>query len=166
MPHLGRQYPFLPEYWAGNTWFWPHFLPWKYYCDFHPALSGPWSDLPDKIAMISAPGILLPDGKTARWTWDFDDSGFHYHLQTDALGDMAETDHELRWLTSLFIDGIGWAESTATVKFSVQSPSPGGYTEGFDPGTGLPCDPAVIYTREATYAEGGSPFPHPTGGGP
>jgi len=166
MPHLGRQYPFLPEYWAGNTWFWPNFLPWKYYCDFHPAVSGAWTQLPDQIGLISEPGTLLGDGRTAEWRWSFYSSGKHYVLTLNALGDMSATDHELHWHIMMNIDGSDIAEADAFVRFSVQSPSPGGYTEAQDIVLLEPCDPPAIYTREATYAEGGSPFPHPTGGGP
>jgi len=29
--HVGRLYPYLPKYWATECWFWPGFVPWKFY---------------------------------------------------------------------------------------------------------------------------------------
>ncbi len=166
MPHLGRESPYLPQYWAGEGWFWPHFLPWKYKVTLYPAFSGPFLHLPEKHDLITDPGECPPDCKTASWRLAFEE-GIHDHVLTiTASYHRDELAQELQWYLLWNLDGVDFASALSWVPVYTGSNSPAGWFEGTDLILGGPCDPPGGNTLVALYSEGGSPFPHPTGGPP
>ncbi len=166
MPHLGRQYPYLVEFWAGNGWYWPNYLPWKYIADFHPGVSGIWSFLGDALNIVSDPGIPSSDRATVSWVFTFDDTNGHNVMTLTASFHRDDPAHELQWVLLWNLDGLDFATAYTDANFDSQVPSPGAWSEGTDIATGLPCDPPGGHTGVADYDQGGTPFPHPTGGPP
>jgi hypothetical protein len=59
--HAGRSYPYLPDYWATEAWFWPGFVPWKLRGSI--AVAGPplWNLLLVPWDAVSMPGMTVPD---------------------------------------------------------------------------------------------------------
>lgn len=166
MPHLGRPFPRLVEYWVPPGWFWPNFLPWRYLNSFRPAVSGIWSFLPVEDALLSLPGVSSSDRQTVSWETTFLDGLDHHKIVVTASYDRSDTFHELHWDALWTMNSVDQATAGASERFDLQATVPGAYTTAIDLTTGLPCDPPFIVTLEADYSTGGSPFPNPTGGPP
>ncbi len=164
MPHLGRRYPYLVEYWAGRGWFWPNFLPWKYLASFRPGLDGIWSTILDAEGIVSEAGVPSTDFSTVSWTSSFDDDNGHNVMTLVASFHPDDVDRELQWVLTWSLNGVDVATAETDVPFASQFNIPGSWLSGVDLSTGLPCNPPGGATIQATYAEGGTPFPHPTGG--
>lgn len=166
MPHVGRPFPRLVEYWVPPGWFYPSFLPWKYISSYVPAISGVWSFLPIRNDLLSGAGVSSPDRQTVSWKNIFNDGIFHHTMTLTASFHPTDTLHELHWDLLWNVNGVDLATASYTCRQDLQPTAPGAYTDALDLVTGLPCDPPFVTTIEADYATGGTPFPHPTGGGP
>lgn len=165
MPHLGRPYPYHPIYWATEGWFYPHYVPWKMRFIVWGVNLEPWDGLYYGLELVSDEGQVSEDIQVIQYKWHFDDAGFHYDitLSMEARKDLVPG--KAQWLLALKRDDVPWAIAS---KLEVIPPSSNvliTWDDGFNLQTGMPCDPPFFQLFQATYAEGGTPYPHPTGGG-
>jgi len=166
MPHLGRPYPYLPNFWAGEGWFWPYYLAWKYLITLRAAPTGPWSEIPEEITLVSDEGVCSSDCKTASWKiqWGAESPVFTFTMTASFHRD--DVDHELHWDGLLQKDLVDFATCSTTIRFVIAVPVPDVWADATELPSGFPCWPPGGFVDVADYATGGTPFPHPTGGPP
>jgi hypothetical protein len=166
MPHVGRPYPFHPIYWATEAWFYPGFVPWKLGGDMGFTLIPPWNLVPDGWIGVSKAGEPSADRKTMTYLFDVvpdDDS-----LQIKVA--MQWQDHPMkfyaRWDVWLLLRGAWLIHQWENQQFPQRQVEVSEWVaaEKHPPlGPGFP-GPLAFWA--ADYAEGGTPFEHPTGGPP
>jgi hypothetical protein len=165
MPHIGRTFPYHPIYWVPECLFWPAYAPWKMM--WHDPLEAidPWFNVSGPAFVLSDVGEVSDDRQTMTYRWAIDSDTGRWLLKCE--------------LTSRVIDGVKVCYMLLTLNDGTEDvgtadanygaevrlfPLVG--AQGCDPLPGVPAyGPVNCYLRPATYAEGGTPYPHPTGGG-
>lgn len=59
--HKGKLYPYAWEYWAGEAWFWPGWLPYQMRLDTPSVIDDAWASIPTNATIISQPMEPLDD---------------------------------------------------------------------------------------------------------
>lgn len=157
--HVGKSYPYHPNFWTAPAWFWPGWIPWKMHGTLSEPAGPPFSVMPFPWSAISTPGEASDDGTFVDYTLRLiEGEEFPYLALTldrhEILGEPYA-----RWRCQLR-DGAGsWGTA-----FLLQSfPQKTIFCPGFEyvvptpPYTGS-AGPKIVF-RPATFAEGGSPFP-------
>lgn len=166
MPHIGRRYPFHPTYWATEAWFWPGRLPWKYHGEKNLDDEPPWDAIPAGWTGISDVGVPSTDAKIIVYTFNFvvPDGDCTVKLTLKKLVDPPDT--FAYCLLQCFLGGSEFIFSESKDSYEQRTANLGTFGDGTTVPGGLPVDPPSFFFRPATYDEGGTPFPHPTGGPP
>jgi hypothetical protein len=159
MPHNGRHYPFLPQYWAGRAWFWPGFVPWKLHGQTVGVLLPPWDAIGSGWSGLSSPGV--PSTDRSECYWDFAGAGpppwsFRITLRRSGL---LPALWQAEWEAVMPSTGLPSADAIADQVYpqtTVFLPAFASFV-GFPPyNSGI--GPNLSF-RPASYAEGGSPYP-------
>lgn len=99
--HKGRTYPYLPEYFGTEYFFWPGFVPWKVV--LHPiGTSGPppppWYYGPQ---VVSEPGSIEYDAGGVRWVFYYDPSDHSNFMQLSILPEAIPVPGMFKWQLDL-----------------------------------------------------------------
>lgn len=159
--HVGKEYPYLPIYWATECFFWPGFCPWKWYVRWDTALPPPWDVAGFPFAQFSSEGGVVLDRTQAFWECTVD---------TDLLRYILRISQEL-----IVRDGKQWARSKLKLSEDagpevadawLYQPFPQYAQDLWGKGWSLVDDPydtgtkLYVNLRPAVYSEVGSPFPN------
>ncbi len=158
--HAGRQYPYHPDYWSTEAWFWRGHVPFKLHAETTDVTVPPFSIIPFPWSALSDPGQPSDDRKSITYEIAvFPPAAYPALIVTmDLL--KSEPEWQARWRATLRDGGGAWGTAfllqpypqrvVLAERFDYVVPSP--------PYTGSQGPP--IKLRPATYAEGGSPWPH------
>lgn len=160
MPHKGLQgYPYHPNYWATEGWFWRGFMPWKMTGMMLAPGNPPWDAIPHDWVGFSDAGICSTDSKVITYHWSIvgNTQTFDLHVSCDRVGSGPLM--KCRWLASIGLPMHVWATAFCvqdypqyTVQgypFDLTTPSPP-YTSAIGP---------PLFFQPSTWFEGGSPWP-------
>lgn len=166
MPHIGRNYPYLPEYWATEAWFWPGFVPWKLVASFDDTIILPWFRLTLGWTGVSQVYSLTDDCKEVTYQFPLtlrngDDGYLLVRLRKVTISSV----NKAEWYMVVIDDGVPFAEGYAWQPFPQRVVYVDTWDVGHDLPSGTDCLPPPLTIRPATYEEGGSPFPDDDGGG-
>jgi len=158
MGHIGRTYPYFPDYWATECLFWPGFAPWKLALPNQFIAGAPWNLISGKGLLISNGGEVVDDRTQISWT-------FHpipgeplltlvVSLEQEELVDAKYAVWVALLKLGLFDIGTLWYFQPSPQYTCAVPLSP--WWDVHDPAA-MPTGPSMDM-RPATYAEGGSPF--------
>lgn len=156
--HIGRTYPWHPQFDATECWFWPWFVAWKMnISQATTTVPAPWNTFPIYSAYYSAVGVVSADRKVVEYVWT----------------DPANTLSTLTCSTELRIDGgVNYCHWTFILKLGLAVLAVGYrwipiyaspfYFDFIQVGTDVP-NPGIVPIVEwsgggATYEEVGSPW--------
>lgn len=165
MPHLGRISPFHPTYWATLGWFWPGFVPWKLFVSLGFNLNPPWNRLPDFEEFVTDEGFHDDLPLSMNWVGypDFRSEGAGAALIV--FDTESAPPHNCRVFFELYDDtGTLVADATSILSRPQRTSTVNTWTVAHEYPSGAECILPDMLIRGATYDEGGSPFPFPTGG--
>lgn len=156
--HRGKDYPYAPEYWATEGFFWPGFVPWKMRSFLSVSQASPWDALLVPFNQISAVVEYVPDRTQCAYVWTLDTPSVpdHLRLSLEQL-DLSGTLYNV-WKAQLITAGMPIADAWLFQE-NPQYVCAGAGTrwwDVFDPSTS-PAGPDLNFLP-ATYAEGGSPW--------
>jgi hypothetical protein len=160
--HLGREYPFHPEYWATECCFWPAFVPWKMIFEGFGPYPGAWSVLENPLGVVSDAGLVTTDRKTISWHASLPSSTPATDLELSlALATYAgEKYGRFQW--RLYNNLVDIAFAYYWQAFPIVLFNCGGYAawlfdQPIQPNP--PPYPFALSMCPARYDEGGSPYP-------
>lgn len=156
--HRGKTYPYLPEYWSTEAWFFPGFVPWKMWVESGGNLEGAWMNLPQDFVCVTDPGIPGPTYFNPLWEHLFyvseDEVLLQIFLSKGYHAEVPIAQWDLRlWVNGLQVAGGRAAQSYPQFQVYVTDPE---LRRIDDEGNDL--GPLDLLIRPATYAEGGSPW--------
>lgn len=156
--HSGRDYPYHPDYWATEAWFWRGFVPFKLHAELTAPAGPPFTIIPFPWSELSDPGEVSLDAKEITYEIAIFPPAAYPSLTVTLDRLDLGGEYKARWRATLR-DGAG-AWGTA---FLLQPyPQRVVLANGFDyvvpspPYTGAQGPPLKL--RPATYEEGGSPW--------
>lgn len=153
--HKGKTYPYLHEYWAGNTQFWPNYCPRKIaLARIDAAVGGSWDLLPH-IVPPNISGVGVFDVATGVTFWSYVHPLFFYAWVFSLYSNANDgSPPRMNFILTLPLSGgSGECDSTAIFNFSFLEP-----TDHFVVGTVSPpfssLTPSIdLSIRGATWAE-------------
>ena len=158
MPHRGRTYPYHPDLYATEAWFWPGFCPWKLYGEATAELFPPWVLIPPTWTGVSEAGVTSTDYKVIsyRFSIPLTVPPLYFKVSMQLRG--LRPDRKAHWKIFLPDPGPHYAVAWLNQSYPQRVVSCGGFpfflpAPPYTPDTG----PALMF-RPATYAEGGSPW--------
>jgi len=157
--HKGRQYPYFPDYWATEAWFWPGFAPWKLTASNNTLASGPWNRLGLITDVVSGAGFCVPDCTQISYLFDLPPTSAADTLLVSLEMVVDNGVRYARWKavlkTGSSIDAEAWLyqQFPQTIVFAGAPPGWNiyNYILPTPPFLNLVCEPA-------TYTQGGSPW--------
>lgn len=156
--HRGRSYPFYPDYWATEAWFWPGFVPWKIRASLPIAASPPWDPLGYPFDAVSDAGVVVSDRTQISYHWSLIPPATATDLEVSLEMITVSDVQYARWKAKLLSGMIEVADAWLYQDFPQRVVSTGGNLWNLvnspvliPPFLNLVCLPA-------TYAEGGSPW--------
>lgn len=166
MPHKGRPYPYHPDYWSTEAWFWPGYVPWKLKGLRVDAKDDPWDFCIFPNPQISEAGIPSTDRKVMSYT---------FNIGTGCLVTMIVVEMDLQGghpggLARWTVTAIYWDATSDTEVKTQEFPqrvvdSPVFEFEVPDPGC-EPFDLVFVKFQPASYEEGGTPWERVPSGPP
>lgn len=155
--HVGRPYPYHPNYWATEAWFWPGFVPWKMRLQVFDNSDPPWGIYPSGYGEVSVPGMCSSNNKVI--TYEFQKQSPAYGLILTLQRDIFEGRYVARWQLDLVSSVVTWGRAVElqTYPQRVVFNRTWQYVYGSIP---YPVPRAPRYQFDpAAYHVGGSPYP-------
>lgn len=158
--HAGRPYPYHPEYWATEAWFYRGFVPFKLKGTLTATANPPWNIMPPGWTGVSDPGVTSMGGKEITYEFAVFPPGAFPQLLVTMDKHILGSDSKARWRCTLSGSGGPWATAVLLQPF----PQRVVLANGFD--YSLPAPPYTsavgppLRFEPADYDEGGSPWPN------
>lgn len=158
MPHIGRPYPYHPEYWATEAWFYRGFVPWKLTAEPEFPIPPFFGCVVGAFIPPSGPGETTGDAKKIKYTFVADGECLVTQMEVTLEAISPGVGGSARWnLKSYYWDGSFETQFldqpypqrvVLSPWFTMTVPNP-------DVGPSLLM---LVRFHPATYDEGGSPF--------
>jgi hypothetical protein len=156
--HRGLAYPYHPEYFATEAWFWRGFVPWKLHGRATATLFPPWTLIPSGWTGISDAGVVSADRTVITYRFVYLSIPVDYAFSVSMQRTGAPGNYKASWGIKIPDVGPSWAVAFLDQGFPQRSVFCPGFpfftpAPPYTPDTG----PALEF-RPALYAEGGSPW--------
>lgn len=158
--HAGKLYPYHPNYWATEAWFWRGEVPFKMHGRCFAEPTAGWTLVPLGWEGVSDPGVPSSDSKYIEYEFAIDPPGAFpsllVRLEKSSLNGEAKAMWRVQLVGSGGVIDTAW-RFQAFPQYEVFCSGLTTWTPPAPPSAG---QAVPLEFRPATYAEGGTPWPN------